>query len=535
MLALTLSTIVIHAAPLVFLDASLGTSGKGRVVMADVSFEAPVEQTVTLGSPDKPWCKTVSLTVTGQDGKPRAWPWKMDTKCSPRVTLTGSTRYAARFMLEGAAAAKLGDGLYEVSASFEGVRPPPVELLIGDEAALGKPWADLPRGVPALVTALREGPPVLRRRALEVALDAELVTAPPLAAGAETDELIASHLTDVVQAMSDETNVYSHSSSTFAPRNSLLFDFRVLLFPGASTAGFSKTLRGRARGLGGKSLRGMGFELELATAKTPAGFWTHVLEKRSAGILVHPVRVRDDVARVAITIVYPEGVEELTHVGFWAREGAAWKRVVFEPLTPRFEPRDWWSNVHRPGPASSRPRTVWPEEQKSRLETRVQVLQLLSTVPTNTARVPGPSDFSGLDASLLEAYRTHPSPAVRTAVILGLEGAGRPVTLDELMLVAAQYPKRLPDGLQQAIRRHAEAHFARVQPAPDSESPPIMAALRPARGGGARSLDNAGVAVRISNELARVDLSWFDEGESWLLRREADGWKLVCSLGGWIH
>ncbi|MBL8940984.1 MAG: hypothetical protein JNM69_40950 [Archangium sp.] len=533
MLALTL-TVVVHAAPLVSLDARLATSDKGRVVMADVAFEAPLESAVTIGSADKPWCKAVSLTVTGADGRPRAWPWKMDTACSPQVTLSGRTQYTAHFEIEGTAAAKLANGLYEVSASFEGVRPPSVELLIGDEATLGKPWPHLPRGVPALVAALREGPPVLGRRALEVALDAELLSAPPLAVGAEADELIANHLGDVIGAMSEETNVYSHSSETFAARNSLLFDFRVLLFPGASTESFSKTIRGRARGLRGNSLRGMAFELELASAKTPAAFWRHVFEKRSTGIFVHPVRVRDGVARVAVTFVYPEGVEELTHVGFWAREGAGWKRVVFEPLTPGFAPRDWGSNVPRPGPASSNPLAVWPEEQRSRIETRVQVLQLMSTAPS-TARVHGPSDFSGLDASLLEPYRAHPTPAVRTAVILGLEAARKPVSLDELMTVAAQYPKDLPDALQELIRRHAEPHFEKVAEAPAAEHPPLIAAVTAARRAGARGLEHAGVSVRIRGDLARMDVSWSDQGGSWLLRREGAGWKVVCSLGGWIH
>ncbi len=529
-----IAAVSLGAAPVLSFDVTEWRSEKSASLGATLTFSAPLDEVVTIGSPTTPWCQQVKLVVTGEDGKPRTWPWTLKVACKPQVTLSGNFRYGAAFEIASAAYAKLPPGLYEVSATFQGAQVPSVELLVGDEARLEKPPSNLPATIPALAAALRESPPLLRRRALEVALDGALATAPPLLPGKDTDDLIANHLADVFQAMCAETNPYDHSPMSYAPSDALLSEVRVLLFPGTPTPTFSRILRGRP--LSARSgLRGMALEIEFVAAKTPAAFWETVADRKSVGLFVHPLREREGVVRVALTGVLPSRVEELTYVGFWARDDSGWKRLAFEPLSPKFEPRDWESNVHRPGPPSSKPKTRWPDELRSRVQNRLQLLELASSAPTNAPAGRTQADLHPF-VNDLEAFRNHPNPKVRSEVLLTLVRSGKPVTLDELVGVTVSLKSEsVPMAMIEAIRDASKARFEKAEQATTEERAAVVAAVTRHRRPDQRSLASAGISVRVVGELARADFGWFDEGSSYLLQRQGSDWRVVTSIGGWIH
>ena len=73
-----IAAVSLGAAPVLSFDVTEWRSEKSASLGATLTFSAPLDEVVTIGSPTTPWCQQVKLVVTGEDGKPltETWLWQ---------------------------------------------------------------------------------------------------------------------------------------------------------------------------------------------------------------------------------------------------------------------------------------------------------------------------------------------------------------------------------------------------------------------------------------------------------------------------
>jgi hypothetical protein len=255
-------------------------------------------------------------------------------------------------------------------------------------------------------------------------------------------------------------------------------------------------------------------------------------------VLVHPLRVKDGITRVALSIrangsaVYREPV----WIGFYRRtpDGRTWSTLSMEPPPPESDTREWMANVHVRGPGRRAGNALNESERRQALGLWLERVDGLAGQPQwrdaekRLFALEGAQDKGWLPL-LDAAAKKGPSPLVRAALTFRMARlGGAPVQL-------AQLQQELHDvklsgfealGIQE-LWPLLDPHFQReAKYAIGYERDEILAAFSKRSG---RAGDASPGAARIWDNYAAVDCQGSKGHGTELYERTDHGWRFITS------
>lgn len=484
-----------------------------------ITVELSADSTLVLGSAGKPWHAGVQLEISSPTGALASWPLKRGVPEGAVIRLGPDRGYSLTFKLDAKATQRLPEGVYEVIAvldlrdSGEGwrgvVRSTPTDL------TLGNPAPDVPPGkdVAALVRELATKTSPLQRRALVLALEGALLEAPELASGASLDAVVKAHLLQLGKRMAND-RLYRTDFEADGPRN-VLMHREVKLTPGRVTPGFVVKLAATG--------------VRLSPPDDLAAFWKWIRDEQEEGLIIHPVRMRDGLARVATSAV-PKGgpASRALDVSFWKQGPGGWELVSYEPW--QAPARDWNSNVRRSGEPPKSAGDLTAPERAQWLELRLGLAEVAAPERRESGRGEaligrafGAWVFDAAYVPLLQQRLGKGSPAVQGAVL----GLMEELKVEVPLTVALDL---LPHLVSQEQRRAVAPLVSRglAQLAPKMTAVSAEEIAGPAEGRENRT-------AQVVDDLAVVTVNSGFRGSQTLYRRTGSAWVEVMTLSAWVQ
>lgn len=487
-------------------DGSLGFS----VVLSAPSM-------VAVGSERTPWHQAVQLEVTDSSGAGQQWPLTRNTPTGSQIMLARDRTYSVSFKLEPASVKALPAGVYEVVAVLDlrgsdvgwhdVARSPPTDVSLGAGPRAPTPTKDVATILRELST--KQSP--LQRRELVLALEGALLDAPELSSGALLDGAVKAHLLELGKRMARGDGVYRTDREADGPRN-VLGHRAVRLTPGRVTPQFKVQVQ----------------KTTITPALDATGFWQWIHDGTEEGLIVHPVRARDGVVRVATSAVPSGGpASQSLDVSFWRQNKAGWELVSYEPWPQAT--REWNANVRRSGDAPRAKSELSDVERAQWLELRLGLAEQAALERRESIRGEalihrafGAWVFDEAYVPLLQK-RLGVGTASRQGAVVGLLGVLKSEV--PLMMALDLHAQLVSDEQRGAVAEVIGRHVARLEPTMRSVS---ASEIDPSEERRART-------AKVVDDLAVVTVGSGFAGSKTLFRRTEKGWVEVVSLGSWVQ
>jgi hypothetical protein len=507
---------------------------------------------VSIGGPGRRWCDAITLRVEDPTGPVHPWRWKLDKPdCAASIQLDHQTTARLDYTLPAGTLAAIPRGDYQLVATLDlhdsgagwqgRVGSYPTELRLplaaAEEGRAVKPPPERrARPVPQVAKLLADETDPLRRRDLAFELERSLVDAPPTPVNAYSDGVVAHHLERVLDAMASPLPLFDMQGHDFRPDGHLVVDAKVAIY-GAVTPGFRARVDKMPQGPGYPPER-RAYAASTSFEQMQAAALQDWLAAEKTAVLVHPLRVKDGITRVALSIramgsaVYREPV----WVGYYRRtpDGKTWSTLSMEPPPPESDSRDWLTNVHMRGPGRRTGGALSESERRQALGIWVERVDGLAAQPQwrdaekRLFALEGAQDKTWLP--LLEAAVKKPtSPLVHAALTFRIARlGGAPVQLAQLQQQLREVKLSGFEALGiEELWPLLDPHFQReAKYASGYERDEILAAFSKRTG---RSGDASPGAARIWDNYAAVECQGARGHGTELYERTENGWRYVTS------